>query len=119
MLKRTSQLTLLLTQLLYLLALVPWYVVAQLSYKAYDPVVMAEEIEPRLFLAAVFLLPLFPLICSLGGWISFRRRRYGWAIGWTAFPLLLAAALIVFLFYYTGGGLWQFSNVALDLNPAL
>jgi hypothetical protein len=99
MLKRTSLIVLIFTQLLYLAALVPWYVVAQLTYSSYDPVAAAEDKLRQLFFYTIVLCPLAPLLCSLVSWVSFGRRKYGWAILWTIVPLLLASPVAIYLYY--------------------
>ncbi len=98
MLKRTSLLMLVLTQLLYLAALVPWYVIAQLTYSSYDPVAAAEDQMRQLFFYTIILCPLAPLLCSLFSWISFDRRKYAWAIFWTLVPSLLASPVAAYLY---------------------
>ncbi|MCX6043680.1 MAG: hypothetical protein NT075_01100 [Chloroflexi bacterium] len=99
MLKRTSLFLLILTHLLYLAALVPWYVLAQLTYSSYDPVAAAEDQMRQLFFYTIMLAPLAPLLAILLSWISFGRRKYGWAILWTLLPLLLASPAALYLYY--------------------
>jgi hypothetical protein len=99
MLKRTSLIVLILTQLLYLAALVPWYVLAQLTYSSYDPVAAAQDTYRQLFFYTVLLCPLIPLLCSLFSWVSFAWRKYGWALWWTLVPLLLASPVAAYLYY--------------------
>ncbi len=103
---------LIIAQLLYLVALFPWYTVAQLSLRAFDPASVADQIEPWLFLGVILLSPLFPLVCSIAGWVSFRRHKYGWAIGWTLIPLLLGLALATAILYLMGDALQIFSRFA-------
>ena len=113
MLRFIALFILILVQLLYLLALFPWYTVAQLSLRAFDPANVADEIEPWLFLGAILLSPLFPLICSIIGWVNFRRQKYGWAIGWTLIPMLLVLALSGLILYFMADEFQLFERFTL------
>ena len=104
MLKRTSLIVLIIVQLAYLLALIPWYVVAQLTYSSFDPVVAAVETNRQWFLYGVLSIPLVPLLCSILGWISFWRRKYLGAIIWTILPLLVAMPVLLYLYHMIYGG---------------
>jgi hypothetical protein len=118
MLRFFSLFILIIVQLLYLLALFPWYTVAQLSLRAFDPVNVGDEIEPWLFLGAILLSPLLPLVCSIAGWVNFRRRKYGWAIGWTLIPLLLVLALAGVILYFMADEFQIFERFALLFSLA-
>ena len=104
MLKRISLFVLIIVQLIYGLALIPWYVVAQLTYSSFDPVVAAVETGRQWFLYGVLSLPLAPLLCSILGWISFGRRKYLGAIIWTSLPLLVALPVLFYLYRMMYGG---------------
>lgn len=98
MLKRIALIILILTQLLYLAALVPWYIVAQLTYSSFDPVVANVETARWWFLYAVLGAPVIPLLFSLLGWIHFGRRRYWGAIIWMLLPVLVALPALAYLY---------------------
>ena len=104
MLKRTALIVLIIVQLAYGFALIPWYVVAQLTYSSFDPVVATVETGRQWFLYGVLSIPLAPLLCSILAWISFWRRKYWGAIIWMMLPLLIAAPVLLYLYRIVYGG---------------
>jgi hypothetical protein len=95
---------LIISQLLALVSLVFWLLMAGLSVMAFDAGVTAEAWT---FVIAVWSYPIWPLAFAIAAWIAYARRRDRMAGILTTFTFLPVLALIVILmlssFFYTIG----------------
>ena len=96
------------SQILALLSLIIWLLVAGLSVMAFDSGVSAEAWT---FVIVVWSYPLIPLVLVIGSWIAFARRRNRLAavLSGLSFapPVLfyLCIAISSFSWYFTN---WEF-----------
>ncbi len=96
------------SQILALLSLILWLLVAGLSVMAFDSGVSAEAWT---FVIAVWSYPIIPLVLVIGSWIAFARRRNRLAavLSGLSFapPVLfyLCIAISSFSWYFTN---WEF-----------
>jgi hypothetical protein len=95
---------LIVSQLLALLSLVFWLLVAGLSVMAFDAGVTAEAWA---FVIAVWSYPLWPLVFAIAGWIAYARRKdrlAGVLTTLTFLPVLVLILILVFSsFFYSIG----------------
>ena len=75
-----------LTQLLGLLSLIPWFFAAVASVMSYDKGV---TFAANLLAAAVWSYPLLPVGCSILAWILYALKRRRAAVVVTTLPVLL------------------------------
>jgi hypothetical protein len=92
------------SQILALLSLVFWLVVAGLSVMAFDSGVTAEAWT---FVIAVWSYPIWPLVFAIAAWIAYARKKDRWAGVLTTLTFLPVLVLIVVLalssFLYSAG----------------
>ncbi len=87
---------LIVSQVLALGSLLPWFVVAGLSFMAFDS---GFSWTALLFVALVWSYPVFILICILVAWLLYRRSYHTGSLISTSIPLLIAVPLLGFLLY--------------------
>ena len=80
------------TQIIYLLALFPWVFFAVMSPMAFDAGFSTWNIT---FVLAIFLYPVAVIVCSILAWI-FRRKRRKVSIYVNLIPFLWILAALVF-----------------------
>jgi len=108
--KRTGLLIwLILSQLLAVLSLIPWLIMAGFSVMAFDSGVTAEAWA---VVIAVWSYPILPLALVIAAWIAYKRRRNAMAAvlsGCSFAPPILCILLIVIAdlswFAFNGGGI--------------
>jgi len=90
------------SQLLALVSLVFWLLVAGLSVMAFDSGVNAEAWT---FVIIVWSYPIWPIIFTIASWIAYARKKdklAGILTTLTFLPMLMLLLIIVFSsFYYT------------------
>lgn len=77
------------SQLGYLLSLLPWLMFSGLAVMAFDAPGSTEMWQPWLFVAVVWSYPLLPLLCSIVAWVLYTRGRGTGAAIATSVPLVL------------------------------
>ena len=82
------------SQVLALLSLIFWLVVAGLSVMAFDSGVSAEAWT---FVIAVWSYPIWPVAFAIAAWIAYARKKDRLAGVLTAFTFLPALVLIIIL----------------------
>lgn len=102
------------TQLLYLLALPAWFVMAAMSVMSFDAPGSEKKLGPWLFVSAIWLAPLFPLTCSVLSWIFYRQGHARRAAITTSIPLLAILPLIVLLAVATALAPFSIKNHKID-----
>lgn len=90
---------LIVSQLLQLLSLVPWLVIAGLSVMAFDSPEAITSAQTWLFVGAIWLYPLLPIACAIIAWVCFARRRMRGALISTSLPLIIVLPLLAYLIY--------------------
>ncbi len=93
---------LLISQVIGLLSLVPWLVLAGLSLMAFDSGVSTEA---ELFVGAVWCYPVLPIGAAIVAWILFALKKGRAALVITSLPLLLAVPLVGYIVY-----IWLFNT---------
>lgn len=89
-----------LAQAAALVSLVPWAVVAGLSFLSFSSGAAGGALLPVGLLFALWAYPLLPLACGVAAWRAFRRGGVRAAVRWSGVQLLGAAlvlALVGFL----------------------
>ena len=87
---------LIVSQFLALGSLLPWFVVAGLSFMAFDS---GFSWAAMLLVAAVWFYPAFVLICIALAWLLYRQSYHTSSLISTSLPLLIAVPLLGFLLY--------------------
>lgn len=85
------------TQLGYLLSLLPWMMFSGLAVMAFDAPGSTEMWRPWLFVGLVWSYPLLPLVSSIAAWVFYTRGRGRAAAIATTVPLILGGAGLVLL----------------------
>jgi hypothetical protein len=85
---------LILSQVLALLSLVFWLVIAGLSVMAFDSGVSTEAWA---FVIAVWSYPIWPLLFAIAAWVAYARKRDRLAGVLTTFTFLPVLVLLVIL----------------------
>ena len=92
---RTATLVVLIvSQLLYVLSLLPWLVMAGLSVMAFDAPGSTQQWEPWAFVAAIWSYPAWLTLFALAAWLLFLKRRHVGATVVALVPLLPGLALL-------------------------
>jgi hypothetical protein len=86
------------SQLLAVVALVPWVVIAGLSVMAFDTGISATAVA---LVLPLWLYPLAVLACGVSSWLLFRRGRGRAAAVVTSLPLLFAVPMLGYIVYLT------------------
>ena len=89
--------TLIGSQLFCAASLLPWLVIAGLSFMAFDAPGSTANWEPWAFVAAVWSYPIWLALFALAAWLLFAKRRYVAAVAMTALPTLPGVALLTAL----------------------
>jgi hypothetical protein len=84
------------TQLVALLSLLPWVVLAGLAVMAFDSGVSWQAL---LFVGVIWGYPLVPIASAIIAWIAYFRGSSTTALISTSVPLLIALPLIIYLVY--------------------
>ena len=98
-----------LSQLLAVLSLIPWLLMAGLSVMAFDSGVTAEAWA---VVIAVWSYPILPLLLVIAAWIAFARRRNVLAAALSGFSF--APPLLCLAFIWASNALWFAQNGGLD-----
>ncbi len=91
---------LIISQVLALLSLLPWLVIAGLSVMAFDAGYSTEAV---LFVGTIWAYPLLPLVCSGVAWILYVKHRTRGALIATSIPMLIVLPLMLYLLYISVG----------------
>ena len=84
---------LVLSQILALLSLSPWLLLARMTTMLFD---LGSSTEAELIAGAVWAYPLLPLVCAVLVWVLYARRRNWAAVILTTLPLLVACPMSLF-----------------------
>ena len=100
--RRPILIWLIVSQILALLSLVFWLLIAGLSVMAFDSGVTTEA---WMFVIVVWSYPIWPIIFTVAAWIAYARKKdklAGVLTTLTFLPMLVLFLIIVFTsFYYT------------------
>lgn len=86
---------LILSQLFYLVLLIPWSVASMMSVMAFDAGISAQAV---LFVGAIWSYPIWPLIFSTLAWVAYARRSDKMAVVWTSVPLVIVGLAVAVFF---------------------
>jgi hypothetical protein len=75
-----SWITLLSLQIVQLLSLIPWLLMAGLSFMAFDAPGSDKMWQPWVFVALMWSYPLWLLGAGILSWVLFGFRRHVWAV---------------------------------------
>ncbi len=92
--------TLILAQLVQLLSLAPWLMMAGLAVMAFDAPGSERMWQPWAFVLAIWSYPLWLLLAAIASWVLFRFRRYIGAVvvaGIFCLPSLIAIGWLIFI----------------------
>lgn len=98
-----------LSQIIAVLSLIPWLLMAGLSVMAFDSGVTAEAWA---VVIAVWSYPIIPLILVIAAWIAYRRRRNVLAAVLSGFSF--APPLLCLAFIWASNAIWFAQNGGLD-----
>lgn len=87
-------LTLIGSQLFCAASLLPWLVIAGLSFMAFDAPGSTANWEPWAFVAAVWSYPIWVALFAFSAWLLFAKRRYVAAVAMTSLPTLPGVAIL-------------------------
>ena len=93
---RGARAWLLVSQVLALLSLLPWLVIAGLSVMAFDA---GYSTEAAVFVGTIWAYPLLPLVCSIVAWVCYVKHRMRGAVIVTSIPMLIVLPLMLYLIY--------------------
>ena len=85
---------LIISQLIGLLSLLPWLVIAGLSVMAFDS---GETAQAWAFVGAIWSYPVLPIGSAIVSWILYAMQKKRAALIVTSLPLLLAVPLVIYL----------------------
>lgn len=92
---------LIVSQLLGVLSLLPWLVIAGLSIMAFDAGFSTEAV---LFVGAIWAYPLLPIGCSILAWVWYAKGRMRRAVIATSVPMVIILPLLLYLVYMMAWG---------------
>ena len=101
--RRRALAWLVVTQLVALVSLVPWFVVAGFWWMGLGGGSGPQPAGVWAAAAALWAYPLVPLVFGVLAWRAFRRQRYGRAMALTTIPLLFALALLAYVGWMATG----------------
>lgn len=87
---------LIISQFLYILSFVPWFVIWGLSFMSFDSGVNLYNVS---FVLIITLYPVAVIIGSISGWI-FRVKKKQLAILMNLIPMIWIIAFLSFMFLY-------------------
>lgn len=97
------------SQILAVLSLVPWLLMAGLSVMAFD---QGSTPEAWTFVIAVWSYPILPIILVIAAWIAYARRRNRAAAVLSG--LSFAPPLLCIGFMWVSNAIWFAQNGGLD-----
>lgn len=83
-----------LSQLFYLVLLIPWLFISMMSVMAFDSGVSAQAV---LFVGVIWSYPVWPLIFSILAWAAYARGSDKMAVLWTSVPLVIVVLVVTTL----------------------
>jgi len=95
---------LLATQVVYLLSLLPWVVMAGLAFMAFDAPGSTARLMPWLFAGSIWAYPILPLASSIAAWLLYSRGRTRGAAIVTTLPIVVV--LVIACVLGLAGVLW-------------
>jgi hypothetical protein len=84
-----------LSQLFYLVLVIPWLFISMMSVMAFDSGVSAQAV---LFVGAIWSYPAWLLIFSILAWVAYVRRKDKLAAIFTTVPLLIVILAVALFF---------------------
>lgn len=97
------------SQIIAVLSLIPWLLMAGLSVMAFD---QGSSPEAWAIVLTVWSYPVFPLLLVIAAWIAFARRRNVLAAVLSGFSF--APPLLCIAFIWASNALWFAQNGGLD-----
>ncbi len=85
---------LIISQLIGLVSLLPWLVIAGLSLMAFDS---GETAQALAFVGAIWCYPVLPVGSAIVSWTLYARQKQRAALVVTSLPLLVALPLVIYL----------------------
>jgi hypothetical protein len=82
---------LIISQVIYLLSLLPWLAMAGLAFMAFDAPGSTEQVWPWLLAGTIWAYPLVPLVCSIAAWVLYRGDHMRGAVIATTAPMVIVA----------------------------
>jgi len=82
-----------------LVSLVPWALVAGLSFLSFNSGAADGALLPLGLLFALWAYPLLPLACGVATWRAFRRGHVRSATRWSGVALLAAALMLALAWF--------------------
>ena len=89
---------LIVSQILALLSLSPWFLLAQMSTMLFD---LGSSTAAVLIAGAIWGYPLLPLGCAVLAWVLYARQKRLPALIVTSLPLLVACPMSLFVWVLT------------------
>lgn len=77
------------SQIFYMLLLIPWAGVSMMSVMAFDEGINTQNV---LFVGAIWSYPLWVILFSVLAWLAYKRGKDKAALVWTGIPLALILA---------------------------
>jgi peptidoglycan/LPS O-acetylase OafA/YrhL len=93
---------LIVSQLVYLLLLIPWLFASMMSIMAFDAGVSTQAV---LFVGIIWSYPVWPILFSILAWVAYARQRNWRAVIWTSIPLVLVVLAVTIFFILAEMGL--------------
>ncbi|MBB3113908.1 hypothetical protein FHS18_006023 [Paenibacillus phyllosphaerae] len=95
---RNKTLTLLIiSQLIFVLLIIVWMVVAGLSIMMFDSPEAATHVPTWLFFLYIASYPIGVIAGIITGWVLFAKKRYKAALIWNSLPLLWIVPITILL----------------------
>jgi len=108
--KRTALLIwMIVSQIITVLSLIPWLLMAGLSVMAFDSGVTAEAWT---IVIVVWSYPIIPLLLVIAAWIAYKRRKNTVAAVLSGFSF--APPLLCIAFIWASNAIWFAQNGGLD-----
>ena len=86
---------LILSQLFYLVLLIPWGLASMMAVMAFDAGVNFYNL---LFVGTLWSYPIWPILFSVLAWIAFAQHNAKMALIWTSVPLVLVVLAVIIFF---------------------
>ena len=92
---------LILSQLIYLILLIPWGFASMMGVMAFDSGVNAYNLT---FVGILWSYPVWPILFSILAWVAYAQQNAKMALIWTSAPLALILLGVVIFFVWAQMG---------------
>ncbi|MFO7585797.1 MAG: hypothetical protein R6W69_13810 [Anaerolineales bacterium] len=86
---------LILSQLFYLVLLIPWGLASMMAVMAFDSGVNLYNLS---FVVILWSYPIWPILFSILAWIAYTQQNAKMALIWTSVPMVLVVLAVVTFF---------------------